>query len=554
MTLNGPWEFAFDDSAEGKPVYTRKITIPYCFESKLSGIAETGFHPVAWYKRTFTIPAAWKGDHVLLHFGAVDYRARVWVNGQLLASHEGGNVPFSFDATPALRPGANTLTVRAEDPPEDRTIPRGKQYWKPQSEGIFYTRTSGIWQPVEAVGEAHLNYAHVAAGADGVAHFEGEVTPAETSGLSVRIHLFSGGVEAGSAEAKVALGRFRADIRVPDPKLWAPDSPSLYRVKYELSRDEKTDDLVYSYLGFRTVGISHNRVTVNGAPVYLKFLLDQGYWPESILTPPSEDAILRDIDLIQAMGFNGVRKHQKVEDPRFLYWADRRGLLVSGEMADAYEFTEQAARRFTTEWMAAIQRDYNHPSIVIWNAINESWGTPDLKQPRQQAYLRGLFQLTHTLDPDRLAIDNEGWEHTGDTDLFAIHDYAKSGDELYNKYKDVTPDSADIPKNGRAALIPGFRYNGSPLYLSEIGGIGFIPPGAISFGKSWGYSGVEKTQEDAFGRLAQLFAGLEKLPNIAGFCYTQLTDVEQEANGLLTYDRRPKFDAARVKALLQGFH
>jgi hypothetical protein len=552
ITLNGSWEFAFDDREEGAPAFSRKITIPYCFESKLSGIKETGFHPVAWYRRSFETPAAWKGEHVLLHFGAVDYRAKVWVNGKLMGAHEGGNVPFSFDVTAALRGGPNSVMVRAEDPPEDRTIPRGKQYWKPESEGIFYTRTSGIWQPVwlEATGDAHLDDVHVVAGQDGVAHFDGELAETHLANLTVRVSMFDGGTAAGAVETKVGLGRFSTAIPVTTAKLWSPDSPTLYRVKYELLQGAKVLDTVDSYLGFRTVGIANDRVTVNGKPVYLKLLLDQGYWPESILTPPSEEAMLKDINFVQAMGFNGVRKHQKVEDPRFLYWADRRGLLVSGEIADAYDFSEQAARRFTTEWMSAMKRDYNHPSIIIWNAINESWGTPDLKQPRQQAYLRSLYHLTHTLDPTRLAIDNEGWEHTGDTDLFAIHDYVKSGEDLYNKYKDITAKSESVPKNGKAALIDGYKYNGAPLYLSEMGGIAYIPPGAISFGKSWGYSGVEKTQDEAFARFAQLFQGLAKLHNMAGFCYTQITDVEQEANGLLTYDRKLKFDPAKVKALL----
>jgi hypothetical protein len=561
-TLNGPWEFAFDDWNEGLAehwnaglkTFPRRITIPYCFESKLSGIVDTGFHPLAWYRRQFEIPSAWRGRRVLLHFGAVDYRAWVWLNGQLLGAHEGGNVPFSFDVTSALRPGQNIVVVRAEDPPEDRAIPRGKQYWKLQSESIFYTRTSGIWQPVwlEATGAAHFENIHVIAGQDGAARFDGELAPSSVDPLEVRISLIDGGVEAASAHARVALGRFSAELKVDNAKLWSPNAPNLYTVKYQLLNGSKVLDDVDSYLGFRTIGIKNDRVTINGNPVYLKFILDQGYWPESILTPPSENAILRDIDFTQAMGFNGVRKHQKVEDPRFLYWADRRGLLVSGEIADAYLFTEETVRRFTQEWMEAINRDYNHPSIIIWNAINESWGTPDLKQPRQQDYLKSLFFLTHTLDPSRLAIDNEGWEHTDQTDLFAIHDYAKSGQDLYNKYKDITSASAEVPRNGRAAQIPGYKYNGTPLYLSEMGGIAYIPPGALSFGKSWGYAGVEKTEEEAFARLSQLFQGVAKLKQLAGICYTQLTDVEQEANGLLTYDRKPKFDPAKVKVLLEA--
>jgi hypothetical protein len=548
MTLNGTWDFAFDD----RQPFTKKITIPYCFESKLSGIADTGFHSIAWYRRQFEIPAAWKGQHVLLHFGAVDYRAQVWVNGQLLGGHEGGNVPFSFDATAALHAGPNTVMVRAEDPPEDRSIPRGKQYWKLQSAGIYYTRTSGIWQPVwlEAVGDAHLDEVRVVSGQDGIANFEGDLASTPLTGLTVRVKLFDGGTASGSVDTKVSLGHFTAAIPVAKPKLWSPDSPALYRVQYELLSGEKVLDHVDSYLGFRSVTVANDRVNINGKPVYLKFLLDQGYWPESILTPPSESAILRDIDYIQAMGFNGVRKHQKVEDPRFLYWADRRGILVSGEMADAFEFNDLAARRFTTEWMAAIKRDFNHPSVVIWNAINESWGTPDLNQRPQQDYLRGLYHLTRALDPTRLVIDNEGWEHTEDTDLFAIHDYEKLGEDLYNRYKGVTRESASVPGKHRRALIDGYKYNGTPLYLSEMGGIAYIPPGAVSYSNTFGYSGVEKTQEDAFARFKQLLEGMARLKNLAGFCYTQLTDVEQEANGLLTYDRKLKFDPAKVKAVL----
>ena len=330
-TLNGAWEFAFDDKNEGlsqhwnsgvKP-FPKKITVPYCFESKLSGIGDTGFHAVVWYRRQFTAPAAWKGKNLSLHFGAVDYRARVWVNGELLGSHEGGNVPFAFDITSAMHAGANTVVVRAEDPPEDKSIPRGKQYWKQESEGIFYTRTSGIWQPVwlEASGGSYLERVHVVAGQDGVAHFEGQLALAASDQLEYRIAIMDGTGEVGSAAGKIALNRFSANVTLAQAKLWSPDAPNLYSVKYQVLSSGKIVDEVDSYIGFRTIAVAHDRVTVNGKPVYLKLLLDQGYWPESILTPPSEDAILHDIDLMVAMGFNGARKHQKVEDPRFLYQA-----------------------------------------------------------------------------------------------------------------------------------------------------------------------------------------------------------------------------------------
>ncbi len=559
QSLNGNWDFAFDDGNVGLTKKwnesglesPRKIVVPYCFESKLSGIQDTSFHPIFWYSRSIDVPKSWSGKHVLLHFGAVDYRASVWFNGHFLGRHEGGGVPFTFDVTEVLGKGANRLMLRVEDPSTDKSIPRGKQSWNLKSKGIFYTRTSGIWQPVwlEATGGHYLDYVHVKAGEDGTAEFHGAVDAIPSQPLTLAVDISDGGRVVGHAETTTQEDRLNAKVKVPSPKLWSPGSPALYTVRYRLSQNGQVLDEVESYFGFRTIGIANDRVTVNGQPYYLKFLLDQGYWPESILTPPSDAAIQKDIDFITAMGFNGVRKHQKIADPRFLYWADKRGLLVSGEIADAQDFNEDTVRRFTAEWTAELKRDYNHPSIIVLNAINESWGVPNLTNPKQQDYLKSLYWETKTYDQQRLMIDNEGWEHTNATDLFAIHDYEKSGEKLYERYKDVTPTSVSVPKNHKEALLPGYKYNGSPLYLSEFGGIAYIPPGAEVPGASWGYSGVEKSQEAAMARLTQLYQGLAKLSNLAGVCYTQLTDVEQEVNGLLTYDRKSKFDVKKVKAL-----
>jgi len=249
------------------------------------------------------------------------------------------------------------------------------------------------------------------------------------------------------------------------------------------------------------------------------------------------------------MGFNGARKHQKLEDPRYLYWADHMGFLVSSEMANAYEFDDAYVARFTREWAAAVERDYNHPSIVIWVPINESWGVPNLRDPRQQNHLISLYALTHSLDNTRLVVDNDGWEHTNMTDLFAIHDYARTGDLLYERYKDLGKPDAGVPNNYKASLIPGYRYNGSPVSLTEFGGIAFIPPGHDVPQEAWGYSGVEKTPEAVLDRLRGLYAAIARIPGFAGLCYTQLTDVEQEINGLMTYDRKPKFDAAKLREI-----
>jgi beta-galactosidase/beta-glucuronidase len=336
---------------------------------------------------------------------------------------------------------------------------------------------------------------------------------------------------------------------IADPLTWSPDRPRLYDVAFELRRGATVLDRVSSYFGFRSVTIDNGQVLINGRPTFLKLVLDQGYWPESTLTPPSDDAIQYDIRLTKEMGFNGARKHQKLEDPRFLYWADHMGFLVSSEMANAYLFDEGYVERFTREWMEAVARDYNHPSIIIWVPINESWGVPNLADSRQQNHLKSLYALTRALDATRLVVDNDGWEHTDMTDLFALHDYTRSGELLYERYKDLGKNGARVPNNARAALAPGNSYNGSPFYLSEFGGIAFIPPGHEVPKESWGYSGIEKTADFALERLRGLYTAIARVPAWTGLCYTQLTDVEQEVNGLLTYDRKPKFEVRLVKEI-----
>jgi beta-galactosidase/beta-glucuronidase len=336
---------------------------------------------------------------------------------------------------------------------------------------------------------------------------------------------------------------------VNEPKLWSPGAPNLYDLAIELKSDGQVVDRVSSYFGFRSVTIRQNRVALNGDPIFLKMVLDQGYWPESALTPPSDEAIRFDIQMTKDMGFNGARKHQKLEDPRYLYWADKMGLLVSDEMANAFRFDHVYAGRFTREWVETVERDVNHPSVIIWAPLNESWGTPNVSDPRQQAHLKANYQLTRALDDSRLVIDNEGWEHTDQTDLFALHDYARTGDLLYEKYKDIGKPGAVVPDNGAPALAPGYRYNGTPFYLSEFGGIAFIPAGQKVPQQAWGYAGVEKTPEAALERLRGLYKAIGRIPAFAGICYTQLTDVEQEVNGLMTYDRKMKFDAKTLREI-----
>jgi beta-galactosidase/beta-glucuronidase len=562
LSLNGTWQFAFDDAAaqtDPKHVaFTRTITVPFCFESAASGIGDTSFHPVVWYRRQIAIPRPWSGRHVLLHFGAVDYRASVWVNGQLVGTHRGGNAPFQFDITPQLKGGRATVVVRAEDSPTDRYQPRGKQYWQPASRSIWYTRTSGIWQSVwlEATGESYFERVRITPSLGpllvqslaslfvGEVRFDALVANA-TPGLEIAATV----KDMQAAVGEVSERRATAEVIVANPRLWSVESPNLYDVVFELRRGKVVLDRVHSYFGFRSLGVKDGRVTINGQPVYLKFVLDQGYWPTSILTPPSDEALQSDIRVTKEMGFNGARKHQKVEDPRYLYWADHMGFLVSGEMANAQRFDSEYVSAFTQEWMEVVERDYNHPSVIIWAPLNESWGTPRLIEPMQQSHLKALYELTHSIDGTRLVIDNEGWEHTASTDLLAFHDYTAHGPAFAEKYKTLPPIPENPNPNSKKVMIPGYAYNGTPFYLSEFGGIAFIPDRSKVPEAAWGYSGVEATADDALTRLRGLYEAIAGVRAITGICYTQLTDVEQEVNGLLTYDRHAKFDAARVRAL-----
>ncbi|HZU25734.1 MAG TPA: glycoside hydrolase family 2 TIM barrel-domain containing protein [Bryobacteraceae bacterium] len=560
LNLNGWWDFEFDDGrrgteerwAEGGRRFSRPILVPFCFESPLSGIGDTGFHPRMWYRRSFVIPESWAGRRVLLNFGAVDYRAAVWVNGHRAGEHEGGNTPFRFDITDLLEADGNELTVQVEDPPQDRFIPRGKQHWKETSESIFYKRTSGIWQTVwlEPVAESWLERVRIASTLDGSVTFDATIqNPDPELRFIARVSYKGREVATGIAPADESQAVAAAFVR--DPKWWSPSAPELYDVTFELRRGEEVIDRVQSYFGFRSVAVHDGRVQLNGAPLYLRMVLDQGYWPESNLTPPSDEAIQYDIRQAKEMGFNGVRKHQKVEDPRFLYWADRMGLLVSAEMANAYMFDAESVARVTREWIDVMARDCNHPSIIIWVPLNESWGVPDVRDPRQQAHLRAMYMLTRSLDDSRLVIDNDGWEHTGCTDLFAVHDYSQTGEVFLQRFRDLNEGRIPSPCQGKPYLCPGNEYNGAPVFLSEFGGISYEHPDDATKvpENSWGYEGIEKTAEATLGRMRGLYEAIAKTPKVIGICYTQLTDVEQEINGLLTYDRRPKFRAEDIRAI-----
>ncbi|HEV3471429.1 MAG TPA: glycoside hydrolase family 2 TIM barrel-domain containing protein [Pyrinomonadaceae bacterium] len=566
QSLNGRWEFEFDDADRGlaerwyEPSTARRfsktILVPFAFQSRSSGIGDAAFHDVVWYRRALEVPPAFArgGRRVMLHFGAVDYEAAVWVNGEQAGAHRGGHVGFSLDVTDLLKAGENAVVVRVYDPSTDRAVPRGKQFWQPKSEGIWYTRTTGIWQPVwvESVDPVHVRRLRVTPDVDNSRVGVEAVLSRTAPGLKLRTTVRLKGEVHAQSEVAVTDARPLAVHRLNDQRLWSPWEPTLYDLTAELvSGEGRVLDRVESYFGQRKVSTHDGRVYLNNYPYFLRLVLDQGYWPESLLTPPSDEAMRFDIETAKAMGFNGARKHQKVEDPRWLYWADRLGYFVWGEMANAQDYTDEYVARFTDEWQQIVARDYNHPSVIVWVPLNESWGVPDIFTSRpQQEHAKTMYHLLRSLDPTRLVIDNDGWEHTDETDLFALHDYARTGEELAERYKILETDPARVPRNGRDALALGYRYNGSPFVLTEFGGIAYRV-GAKQAENEWGYSGIEPTKEAMLKRLDGLVKAIVSNRAWAGFCYTQLTDVEQEINGLMTYDRKPKAAPAEFKKIFE---
>lgn len=557
--LNGAWDFAFDDGDQGlagrwyDPAnvaghFPLQIEVPFVFQSALSGIGRRERHDLLWYHRTFTLPDGWQedGQRVIVHFGAVDYRAWVWVNGQLAVYHEGGHTPFQADITPFLA-GTNHLVLRVEDVISDLTQPRGKQFWQEQPAGIFYTPSSGIWQTVWLEGVPALHLTRVQFTPDAAASAVTiTCTASAPRPATVSCAITLEGAFVTSAEITLEEGRGEATVPIPDARLWSPEDPACYDANLRLSAGEGPVDEVGSYFGLRSVEAADGQLRLNGAPYTMKLVLDQGYFPGGLLTAPSDEALRRDVELAREMGFNGVRKHQKVEDPRYLFWADRLGLLVWGEMANNYRFSEAGANRLIAEWQEAIARDYNHPCIVAWAPVNESWGVPDLQhQRRQRQLLQALYHLTHALDPTRLVISNDGWEHAS-SDLCTIHDYSSDADTLYARYAAMEEMLAYRPSN-RPLYVEDFGYEGQPILVSECGGIAY----RLGDEPGWGYTTV--TDEAAFvASIQRLLGALQRAPLLQGYCYTQLTDVEQEINGLLTFDRQPKLPLDIIRAINEG--
>src|SRR5437763_3938090 len=498
IDLGGAWGFAYDDVGRGldegwserEDVYTRTITVPFPPESPASGLGETGFHPILWYRRTVQVPQQDAGKRLLLHCGAVDYRAQVWVNGHLVASHEGGHTPFSADITPVLRPDADqVIVVRAEDVPADLAQPRGKQDWQERPHRIWYHRTTGIWQPIwlEPVAATHITGVRWTPDPDRRAlGLAVTLDRQEDTPLRLRVQLSLRGTPLADDLYAVHGTELRREIRLTDATtgrddeevLWAPEHPNLIEATLTLLAGEEVVDEVQSYAGLRSAGVDTGSFLLNGRPYYLRLALEQGYWPQSHLAAPSTEALRREVDVAKELGFNGVRIHQKVEDPRFLYWCDRLGLLVWGEMANTYVFSPLAVERLTREWMEVLARDYSHPCIVACVPLHESWGVPDVAHdPAQQHYVQALYHLTRALDPTRPAVDNEGWEHVV-SDIFSIHDYSFEGALLRERYGSLEAAKRtlhEVQPGYRSLELPGYHYTSEPIMLTEFGGISYRP-------------------------------------------------------------------------------
>lgn len=556
LPLNGEWDFSFDE-----PIFDQKILVPFACETKLSGIHDTSFHNAVWYRRSFSLPEPMHDRQILLHFGAVDYTCRLWVNDQFIREHTGGQCGFSADITDALNAsGENVIVLEARDDPADLEMPRGKQYWKPESESIFYTRTTGIWQSVwlEAVSPMHLCSCRITPLFDERSVRFSYALSAAPQHVTLTAEITFRGKTAGAVSVTPTSARGAFDWQIDQSALsawnyqedlvWTPEQPNLFDVTFRILEHGCEVDAVQSYFGMRKVSIQNGQFLLNNRPYYQKLVLDQGYWPESLLTAPSDEALIRDIELTKAMGFNGVRKHQKVEDPRYLYHADRMGLLVWGEIGAAYLYSEQYADRIYREWLDVLRRDYNHPCIVVWTPLNESWGVQEIEtDPRQQAHSEAMVAITKSMDTTRLVVDNDGWEHTNG-DLLTIHDYSPSGEMLRAHLGSMDAILALRPAQ-RALFVGRHAYAGQPILLSEFGGVKFVP--GTEAQHSWGYCEADSCAAFA-GKLRELFDAVRACPLVDGYCYTQLTDVETEQNGLLTYDRTPKLPLETICAILNG--
>lgn len=546
--LNGEWEFDFDFGKTGKErkelekeYFANTIEVPFCPESRLSGIGYKDFIPACWYRRKINVGKL-GSDRLLLNFEAVYHSAEVFVGGKSVGTHTGGYTPFSFDITDFVSEGENTVAVYCGSDARDPREPSGKQSSKYDSYGCMYTRSSGIWQTVwtERVPSAHLSDIKLDTDIENgtvcariKVSGEGEKNIALTAVL--------GGKKVGFAEGKTVGNYLMITLPLSAVSLWSVETPTLYDLKVTVSCGKERDE-VKTYFGMRSVRLDKTRLLINNKPVFMRLVLDQGYYPEGIYTAPNDDALLNDIKLSQSLGFNGARLHQRVFERRFLYEADKNGYLVWGEYANwGFDHTrEDGLRYFLPEWLESMERDYNHPALIGWCPFNETW---DLHGCRQNdEILRDVYNETKRFDPVRPVIDTSGNYHVV-TDIYDIHDYCQNLDSYHRRY-DEEAFEKDGPFDNRSDRQ---SWNGEPYFLSEYGGIRWADGD-----EGWGYGDAPKTLDEYVERYVGMIKTLMANPRICGVCYTQLYDVEQERNGIFRFDRSPKFDSETLVKLREA--
>ena len=562
LPLNGEWEFTYDDEnvgvskgyPSGKCALDMRINVPFSYQYKASGIGDTAVHETVWYRRTFT-PEMKEGQRALLCFNGADYTTDVWVNGCHAVTHTGGFAPFNVDVTDYLKQGENVLVVRCVDP-LDPTIPRGKQSWTGERFGCWYIPNTGIWQSV------WLEYF----GADCVEKYA-LIPDQDTCSFSGEIKTLYGKAEEAeivvSYQGKlVKKQRFSLDGKytrytvrlmeldfVDESFFWSPGRPNLFYVDIRLFKDGACVDTAHTRFGLRKIGVDNGgSICLNNRQLYQRLILDQGYWEESGLTPPSVEALKKDIELCMQMGFNGARKHQKFEDPYFYYYAEELGYLTWCEMPSSYNFNTDEVAYVTKEWQEILAVARNFTSVICYVPINESWGTRKIVVDKQQKdFARCLYYLTKTVDGSRLVSINDGWEQVETNDILSIHDYAFDASEFERKYYKENYDV--LYPQGRKLMALGCNYTGQPVLFTEFGGIAMQQETKDG---AWGYNTGAASEEEFLIRYKNLLDGIYATKDFQGFCYTQVSDVQQEVNGLLRSDHTPKFSIEKLKKITEG--
>ena len=562
--LNGEWNFLFDDDnvGEQEKYYINFpcesiINVPFTYETKLSGIGDESIHSAVWYNRKFSLTADdLKG--LLLHFEGSDFYTKVWINGKFVGENKGGYHRFSFDITNFVVVGENDITVKVEDS-LSLEQPRGKQRYQTQNFGCWYVQTTGIWKTVwlERANNKRFNRVKIVTDYDSKS-VKFEYNLSLVGSQLARNQYFAETIisfeDKTVFETRTKLNPGANDLTFSfdneaDFHEWSPEKPNIYDVKFNLYFNDERVDSADSYFGMRKISVSGDKILLNNKPINLKMVLDQGYWKDSHLTPPSGQALLDDINTTFEYGYNAVRKHQKIEDERYLYLCDQMGLLVWSEMANAYAFTDKAMLNFVDEWKNIVIQNYNHPSIIAWVPFNESWGFGNLgSNINEQNFANSMYLFTKAIDPARPVITNDGWEQTM-TDIITIHEYRHDAEEVYKAYTDeeLLILNGKLPYScNKKLLADGYKYNGQPVIMSEYGGITYYKE--VGEKGDWGYGGVNSEQE-FIEKLRVITEAVGRIPYISGYCYTQITDVQQEMNGLLYESREPKFSKEGIKEI-----